>query len=197
MSFIGEKLLEHARAISRLDRQAVTQRLSGKVAERDFEKRRVRLELGEDPATGKKVLSPWVRVQSQSAGAHKTFVLPSMGEQMTLESEGGRVGANSVARYGTHDDENKHPESEPDEWVHQVGNASFRIMDGRVLAQVDGTTVRLTPSVINLLTGGSEIVMTSGAVLIRSGDVVIQSGSLTHNGKNVGATHTNSGLPVD
>jgi phage baseplate assembly protein gpV len=180
MSFIGEKLLSHSRAIARLNRQVVTQRLSGKVAERDFDKRAVRVDLGEDPETGKKVLSPWVRVQATSAGNHKAFVLPSIGEQMYLESEGGRVGANSVARFGTHDDENQHPGSDENEFVHQSGNASLKIKDGRVVIEVGASRITLTEGEVKIegakLTGASD-------------DVQLLGASLKHNAKNIGDTH--------
>jgi phage baseplate assembly protein gpV len=179
MSFIGDTLLEHARTLARLDRQMVTQRMSGKVAERDFDKRRVRIELGEDPDTGKKILSPWVRVQGSSAGSHKAFVLPSVGEQMTLESEGGRVGANSVARFGTHDDENPHPASDPDEWTHQSGDAAISIKNGRLVLKVGGSSITLTGDAI-----------TSATALMQ-----INGETLKHNAKSVGDTHGHTTAP--
>jgi phage baseplate assembly protein gpV len=199
MSFIGEKLLEHSRTIARMDRQAVTQRMSGKVSSDhiDFEKRQVRLELGEDPATGEKVLSPWVKIQSQSAGAHKAFVMPSGGEQMYLESEGGRVGANSIARYGAHDDENKHPASEPDEWVHNAGTSWLKIKPGRFQAIVDNVFLELVPGLATIKAGGSSMRIEPGQIEIEADLVQVWGASLKHNAKNVGDSHTNSGLPVD
>jgi phage baseplate assembly protein gpV len=179
MSFIGDTLLKHAREIARLDRQAVTQRLSGKVVERDPETKRVRLALGEDPETGEVIKSPWVRVQSQSAGAHKAFVLPSVGEQMTLESEGGRMGANSVARYGTHDDENPHPASEPDAYTHTVGNATMTLKDGLFKFSV----------------GSSELTMVAGQITIKADVVQINGTTLKHNAKNIGDSHAHVTAP--
>ena len=49
MSYIAEKLREHSSALVRLNRQDQLKRMGGKVAERDADKRKVRLELGTDP----------------------------------------------------------------------------------------------------------------------------------------------------
>ena len=145
MSYIAEKLRDHDAALVRLNRQDQMKRLGGKVVERDPAKRTVRLELGTDPETGNKVLSPPVRVQSMSAGAFKGFVLPSIGEQMYLESAGGTVGADSIATFGAFDDEHKHPTQDPDELVFENGDSRFSIKAGEIKVKSGGTTLTLSP----------------------------------------------------
>ncbi len=117
MSYIADELRRLRKENVRLNRKIALGRLDGTVAERDAKTRKVRLEIGRDPETEEKILSPWVRVQSNSSGAFKAFVLPSIGEQMYLESGSGVVGADSVARFGTFNDTNKHPEQDADESV--------------------------------------------------------------------------------
>jgi phage baseplate assembly protein gpV len=139
VSYIAEELRELRKEVVRLNRKLALHRIPGKVAERDPQKRKVRLEIGEDPDTGKKILGPWVRVQSVSAGKFKFFVLPSVGEQMYQESPSGVVGADTVAVFGTFDDENKHPEQEPDELVIENDTTRFSLKKGQIHLKVDGT----------------------------------------------------------
>lgn len=117
MSYIASELRRLRKENVRLNRKLALQRIGGPVAERDEKTRKVRLELGQDPESGEKILGPWTRVQSTSAGASKGFTLPSLGEQLYLESASGVVGADSVATFGTFNDTNKHPSQEADESV--------------------------------------------------------------------------------
>ncbi|MBX3506842.1 MAG: phage baseplate assembly protein V [Parvibaculum sp.] len=147
MSTIGSELRWLRREVARLNRKLAMQRLPGKVKERGGpDGRQVRLDLGEDPATGKAVLSGWVRVQSLSAGAFKGFVLPSIGEQMYLESPSGVIGADSVATFGTFDDDNKHPVQDQDELVIENGKTRVAVKGDHVHVVSDEHSMTLTPN---------------------------------------------------
>jgi hypothetical protein len=132
MSYIADELRELRKENVRLNRRLALQRIPGRVAERDTAKRTVRLEIGEDPDTGEKILSPPVRVQSVGAGRFKGFIMPADGEQMYLESPSGVVGADSVATFGAFDDETPPPDADPDETVLSDGEVKVRIKGDRV-----------------------------------------------------------------
>lgn len=144
MSFIGSGLRRLGRETARLNRRLALQRMPGKVVERNPASRKVRLDLGEDPATGTRILSPWIRVQGVSAGAFKFFVLPSIGEQMYLESPSGVVGADSLATFGAFDSENKHPEQGADELVLECGDTRLSMKAGQLTFSVGGTEFSLS-----------------------------------------------------
>ena len=135
MSYIAETLRAHAKEVVRLHRKLAMQRLPGKVVERQGDK--VRVELGLDPSSGEKVLSPWVRVQSAGAGEFKSFVLPAIGEQVYLESPSGVIGADSMATYGAFDDDHKRPEAGADEAVlGAVGDTALRLKARRAALSI-------------------------------------------------------------
>lgn len=151
MSYIGSELRNLRKENVRLNRKLALQRISGKVVERDPEKRKVRLEIGEDPQTGDKIKGPWVRVQSTSAGAFKGFVLPSIGEQMYVESPSGVIGADSLATFGAFDDETKHPQQGADEQVFENGQTRFSMKNGEIRAAVGEEGFVLTSGGLQML----------------------------------------------
>ncbi|GJD93358.1 phage baseplate assembly protein V [Methylobacterium iners] len=152
MSYIGSELRRLRKENVRLNRKLALQRIGGPVAERDEKTRKVRIELGEDPETGEKILGPWTRVQSNSAGAFKTFVLPSIGEQMYLESASGVVGADSVAVFGTFNDTNKHPEQGADEAVlFENGSVRMSVTKDKVVLKHGSQGFELTGDGLQML----------------------------------------------
>lgn len=176
MSYIAERLRQHDVEIARLHRQDALKLLPGKVVERDTSTRKIRLQIGSDPATGQAVLSPWVRVKSMSAGAFKIFVLPSLGESMYLESASGRIGPDSVAKHGTFDSENTHPAQEHNEMVIESGSSRIAIKDGRIVISAAGQTVQID---------GSGVTVTGN---------VQTTGTLKNNSTDVGSTHVHGGI---
>lgn len=152
MSYIADELRALRKENVRLNRKIALASLDGTVAERDEKTRKVRLEIGRDPETDEKILSPWVRVQSNSSGAFKAFVLPSVGEQMYLDSGSGVVGADSVARFGTFNDSNKHPEQEADEnVVLENGDARISATKGKITMKVGGEGFEVTSKGLQML----------------------------------------------
>lgn len=144
MSYIGSELRKLRKENVRLNRKLALQRIPGKVVARKG--RMVQLDIGEDPETGKRILSPWVRVQSLSAGKFKAFVLPSIDEQLYLESPSGIVGADSLATFGSFDDENRQPDQDEDEMVIEAGQTRLSVKDGELKISVGGTSMTFTAS---------------------------------------------------
>lgn len=122
MSWIATQMRRMARQIVTLNRRHAASEIPGPVVERDEAKWLVRLDLGEDPETGERILSPWVAPQPESAGAMKrSGPLPEIGDQMILRSPSGEVGAESYAVYGPFSDAHKRPEQKADEGVLTYG----------------------------------------------------------------------------
>lgn len=192
MSYVASELRHLRREVVRLNRKLAMSELPGIVTDRDPKTRKVRLNLGQDPDTGTKVLSPWVRVQSGSAGKFKSFVLPSVGEQMTLYSASGIVGADSVARYGTFTDANPHPEQDPDEAVlfengqtriavkdgrliHKVGKSTTTVTDGKVVTAIGDSTVTHEGAKVTIKVAGSTHVVEAGQITSKSSKVTLDA----------------------
>lgn len=151
MSYVAAELRRTRREIVRLNRKVALARLSGKVAEVDAAGGRVRLDLGDDPATGDKVLSPWVRWQSNAAGRVKVYAPPSIGEQMYLASASGVVGADSLATYGAFD--NDHP-------------APSTADDTLVITVDDHTEISATPDGVDLVRGETRISLREDKIVL-------------------------------
>ena len=137
--FLYDELRLARKQIVRLHRQIALADLEGTVAERDDKTWRVRLEIGVDPESGEKVLSPWVKPQSVSNGAFKISPsLPAIGARMKLKSPSGIVGAASYADFGTFDDDQKKPEQQADESVITFGKTRMSFIDGKFAVSTDG-----------------------------------------------------------
>lgn len=178
MTYIPVQLRELRREVARLHRRLAQARLPGKVSERDPETGRVRLDLGEDPETGDTILSPWVRVQSLSAGTLKISRLPSIGEQLYLDSASGLIGADSVASWGCFDqDDNPRPEHEADETVITQGELTVRVKAGEArISAGDATVWHVTSGAITASVDGSAVELTSSSARLRRGGTALTLG---------------------
>ncbi|QLP98510.1 MAG: hypothetical protein HZY79_15565 [Rhodoblastus sp.] len=122
MSYVGSALRRVSRALVSLNRRVASGDLPGAVVERDESSWLVRLDLGLDPETGERVLSPWVAPRAQSAGAMKISApLPPVGTPMRLVSPSGVVGAESYAEYVAYTGEHARPKQGADEHVSELG----------------------------------------------------------------------------
>ena len=65
-------------------------------------------------------------------------------------------------------------------------STSLSLRESEIMLQVGSSTITVMDGVISLNAGGSTITLGSS--------VEIQSGGLSHNGKNIGDTHTHSGV---
>lgn len=173
MSEVASELAFLRREITRLNRKLALARLPGKVKEVKSEEGdwRVCLDMGEDPETGDKVLSPWVRVQPASAGALKIKVRPSEGEQMYLMSASGVVGADSVAMWGAFDQDHPAPAGDEDV-IFERGNARLTIEDGKILAKVDGVTLTLAEGKATVASGDASLVVENGKITAKAGEII-------------------------
>lgn len=150
MSYIGEQLRELRGEVARINQKLQKQRLPGKVVERDKAKG-VRLDLGQDPDTGAMIKSDWHRVQGLSAGGVKISVLPSVGEQVYLESPSGVIGADSLVTFGAFDDDHQRPDHDIDAALINCGNASIQIKNGEIRMIVGDGGFVLTDEKLQML----------------------------------------------
>lgn len=155
MSAIASELRRLRRENVRLNRRLALLDLPGKVVERDFKAKKVRLAIGEDPETGETIKGPWVGVASLSAGGTKGFRMPDLGEAMRLRSGSGVIGADSLAYFGAFDaEENKHPENQAeDELVLERGDGRISL-SGKGIALTKGdATVKLAGDGLTIAKG--------------------------------------------
>ena len=121
--------LELRRAFARTEaaeRRLAQTILRGKVAEKDAEKRRVRLKLGTS-SDGKDVLSPWLPWQEAGVGALSIHAEPSIGEQMIMLSPSGTIGAGSIAMRGSYDRDHASPSQASDTAVFAAGGGRIEM----------------------------------------------------------------------
>lgn len=167
---VASELRRLHRKCAQLDRRLACANLPGKVASVDHDKRTLRLELGKD-GEGKPILSPPVRWQQPGAGDFKMHAPPKVGEQMTLASPSGTMGSGSLAVWGTFDKDNAAPSKAADAAVMQFGNATITAKDGGLTLAVAGVSLALS-----------------------SGGVAMAGGKVTHDSKDIGATHRHRGV---
>ncbi len=142
MDLLPNELRYLRRQVVRLNRLVALSHLEGPVTERDDKKWRVRLELAVDP-DGNKILSPWVRVQSQSAGAYKDSpALPAIGDKMRLFSPSGIVGASSYAIANAFDEETTRPSNQDkDEVAREYDKTRLSQTKVKLTAKTEKTVV--------------------------------------------------------
>lgn len=111
----------HRKALQGDTRTALVD-IAGKVkpGSQDMVNRTVVLILGQG-RDGTAVESPPVRWQATGTGAFKMHAVPGDNEQMKLHSPSGTVGSNSMAHWGTFDQDNPPPSQSKDETVLQYG----------------------------------------------------------------------------
>jgi len=142
MSAMAHELRYLRRELVRLNKRVALAHLEGPVAERDAEKWRVRIELGRDEK-GEKILSPWVRPHSNSAGAFKhSPALPAVGDKMRLVSPSGVVGASSYAIPNAFDDETTRPSNQDkDEFAAQFDKTRVSQTKDKLVRNTEKTTI--------------------------------------------------------
>ncbi len=162
------EIVELAARIAELERRFSGMMRHGTVEEVDPGSHRIRLKFGAD-VEGKPFLSPWIPY-TQLAGALKVHVPPSIGQQFTLMAPAGDW-QQAVAVPFTWSNQNQSPSEEADENVLTLGDVRMTLKDGGVEIEAAGVTLELT---------GDGLAITGGEV--------------THDGKNIGSTHTHFGV---
>ena len=145
--------------------------------------------------------SAWLRWHSQAAGKARHWRAPSLGEQGVLISPSGEPAQGTFVpglygNAGSQPDNRDHVEvwrfedggSLVYDW--QAKSYSISLPSGTVSIQVGASSAQVTDSSI---TGNAASITLTGAITL-NGDVQINGGSLTHNGVNVGSTHTHLGV---
>ena len=157
---IARELRTLRRQVDGINRRLAQAVLSGKVkpGSQDGAKRTLRLVLGED-ADGKEVLSPPVRWQQPGAGTFKMHATPADNEQMTMISPSGTIGTNSMAVWGTFDDNHAAPSDRTDDGVIELGASRIDMRDDALVLTNGGVRIEL---------GGGEIV-THGRTRLNDG----------------------------
>lgn len=140
----------------------------GRVKEVDGANHAVRLVIGTDPE-GEEVLSPWTPV-GQTAGAMKFHDLPSVGQQMSLQSASGDI---------------QQARAVPLHW--SEGNEAISDDPAVKIMELGDVVVSWTDSSIQATVGGTGIQITADGVFV-------VGPALEHNGVNVGDTHVHGGV---
>ena len=162
------EIVELAARIAELERRFSGMMRHGTVEEVDTSRHRVRLKFGTD-VEGKPFLSPWIPY-TQVAGALKIHVPPSVGQQFTLMAPAGDWQL-AVAVPFTWSNQNAAPSESGEENVITFGDVRVTLKDGLLEVTTAGVTVALT-----------------------SDGLAITGGQFRHDGKNIGSTHTHSGV---
>lgn len=118
---------------------------------------------------GDGMLSPWVPYV-QTAGALKVHSPPSVGQQMILVAPSGETsqGYATALSFGG---DNGSPSSAGDEHVVTFGDVRLDLTGDAIVIAIGGVTLAISAS-----------------------GLAITGGTVTHNGKNIGSTHTHGGV---
>ena len=162
------EVVELAARIAELERRFAGLMRHGTVEEIDTTRHRVRLNFGKD-IDGKPFLSPWVPY-AQVAGALKVHTPPSKGQQFTALSPSGDW-QQAIALPMTWSDQNASPSTAGNEHVLTFGDVRLTIRDQVLEVLVGGVTLKVTPE-----------------------GIAITGGKVTHEDKNIGATHIHGGV---
>mgnify|MGYP000265339375 CR=1 FL=1 len=167
MASLAKIIAGMQRQISELQRRQANMFRSGKVVEVDPATQRVKVDLGD---ADNPLISPWIRWSDQG-GAAKTWNPPTTGALMTVLSPMGDLDEKSLALPGGYTDSNPAPSADGDATVFTLGDLTLTVLGGSVTATLGGTTFVLS-----------------------SAGIDVTGGLITHDGKNVGSSHTHGGI---
>ena len=145
--------------------------------------------------------SAWVRWHSQAAGKARHWRAPSLGEQGALISPSGEPAQGTFVA-GLYGDAGPQPDNRDHVEVWRFDDGGSLVYDW----QAKSYTITLPSGTVTIAVGGSSAVVTDNAITAKAeaitltgkitieGEVTINGASLTHNGINVGSTHTHKGV---
>lgn len=148
---IPETVARLARRVAEVERRLENTVRSGKVAEVDPAKGRVRLTIGKGP-DGTEQLSPWVPY-AQQAGALKVHSPVSVGQNMTIFAPGGDL-EQSMALPMTWNDDNPSPSDSGDENVLTFGDSKVEIRGDEIVVTVPRLFIKCGGTTLELTDGG-------------------------------------------
>lgn len=174
---VFSKIQEH-------DRRFAGSEVRGKVTEVNASEAWVRLEIGKD-ADGQPVLSPKVPYK-QTAGTLKLHNPPSVGQTMTIRSDSGDI-EQGVAEAFHWSDENAATSTDGEAHKLTFGDVTVDLTSSGLVFTVGGATMTVNGSGVTITVGGTTFALTA-AGFTQTG------GQQQHNGKDVGDTHTHTGV---
>lgn len=145
--------------------------------------------------------SAWVRWHSVAAGKARHWRSPSLGEQGVLFNPSGQAGMGTFVP-GLYGDAGAPPDNRDHVEVWRFDDGGSLVYDW----QAKSYTITLPSGTVTIAVGGSTAVVTDSAITAKAeaitltgkikieGEVTINGASLTHNGINVGSTHTHKGV---
>lgn len=163
------ELVELVARIAELERRFSGMMRHGTVAEVDTNTQRIRLDFGPAHGISGRFLSPWIPY-AQFSGALRVHTPPSVGQQFTAMSPNGDF-QQAVAVPLTHSSSNPSPSMAADQNVLNFGNVTLTLAEDYLEIAVGGVRFKV-----------------DGA------NVEITGGEVRHNGKNIGDSHTHSGV---
>lgn len=172
MAGLPEIIDDLRRRVTELERRQRARGRTGVITQVDAANglARVKLQDGDRP-----FLTGWIPWAEPSAGANKTHNPPSVGQQVQIASESGDL-HDAVIQGSLNSDANGRPSAAGDEYVlASVGAASVTISGG-------GASLELK-------VGGVTVTVTAAGFAVEGGQV-------THNGTDIGDTHTHGGVAI-
>lgn len=151
----------------------------GTIAAIDHAAARVRVKSGD-------LLTDWLPWMERRAGNVRTWCPPSVGEQCLVLSPGGDLAAGWVL-VGSPSE--AHPAPSDSATLHRTSYP-----DGSVVDYDHATHLLTVYSVGAVSVNAKNAISVSAPSIAIDGDVAITGSSLTHNGINVGSTHTHGGV---
>lgn len=203
-----------SQALSEIDRRLGNVVRMGTIAELDQANARVKVDLGD-------VTTDWLPWVTARAGATRTWSAPRPGEQVLVLAPSGELEQGAVlpsifqddhpAPAGTQDVEHTvYPDGTTVDYnsathtltvtVAAAGNVVINCKNATVNAE---TRVELVTPLVHctqaltvdgLITGKGGMAISGGSGATVNGDFKAQGGAFTHNSKNVGSTHTHTGV---
>ena len=172
-------------ALPELERRSANQVRYGTVLSVDYANARVRIKSGELETAW----LPWST--GRASPAKRRWDPPEVGEQVVMLAPTGDL-RQAVVLTGVFQTSAAAPNASPDKDTTVYGDGTVVEYDRAshtLLAHLDDSMIRVTRTEILLQVGGVSFSLTAGGIAITSGTV-------THNGKNIGDTHTHEGSPT-
>lgn len=139
MDEIARDLRRVRRHLAQTERRIANSELSGRVTHVDAAKRKCRVQIG-TTADGQPVLSPWVSWAEASNGFTSEHVPMRVGDQVSVRSKSGVLGAGSIAERLAYSGDRPAPSAAADAAVSKTGSVTItRREDGLEIA-AGGTT---------------------------------------------------------
>lgn len=169
MAGLPEIIDDLRRRVTELERRQRAQLRTGVIEEVDAGNGVARVRLQDGPEGP--FLTGWIPWAEPSAGANKTHNPPTVGAQVQLTSESGDL-HDAVIQGSLNSDAN-----------------------GRPSSSGDVTTIAKIGDIEVTAAGGAFTVKAGGVTVTFSGDgLAVDGGQVTHNGTDIGDTHTHSGV---